>query len=98
MNEIILHRRAKKGLRGLSNIEMRKARLAIARLGEIEWQDLLKDRNFHQLRVRKGEELYSYRSSLRIRLIISRSGENIILIEDIASHDALQRYFNWSKE
>jgi mRNA-degrading endonuclease RelE of RelBE toxin-antitoxin system len=98
MNEITLHRRAEKGLRGLSSIERRKALLAIDRISEGKWRDILKDRNLRQLRVTEGEKLYSYRSSPRIRLIIRHLEENRIQIEDIASHDTLRRYFNWRDE
>jgi len=99
MNDITLHRRAEKGLRGLSKTEKRKAISAITRIGEAEWQDILRDRNLHKLTGSLGgEKLYSYKSSPRIRLIIRHLGENKILIEDIASHDTLRRYFNWRDE
>lgn len=98
MNEVRLHRRAEKGLRGLSNIERRKALLAISRIAEGEWKDILSDRNLERLLGIGRQKRYSYRSSPRIRLIIRRLTENRIQIDDIVSYYTLQRYFNWREE
>lgn len=98
MNEIIIHPRAEKGLRGLPSTERRNVLSIITRLRDNEWKDILHDRNLHQLRMKEGMKLYSYRASPRIRLIIRLLENKKIIIEDVASYDTLQRYFNWGEE
>lgn len=98
MSTVNLHRRAEKGLRGLSSIERKRALSAIRLISKSNWNEIANDRNLHLILGNEDKKLYTYRSSPKIRLILSYLGGNSVQIEDIVSHDALQRYFNWGDE
>ena len=98
MITVNLHRRAEKGLRGLSSIERKKALSAISLISKSNWNEIINDRNLQLMRGNEDKKLYTYRSSPKIRIILSYLGGNTVQIEDIVSHDSLQRYFNWGDE
>jgi len=88
--DIIIQRRAEIALRSLKQNEQEQIVTALARIKSVEPKDLFKVPNLHKLRKELGENLYSYRGNSRLRLVLSIK-ENVCTVEDIVSHDKLNR-------
>ncbi len=88
--DINIKRRAEIALRSLKRNEQRQILKALAQIESVEPKDLFKVPNLRKLRKQLGENLYSYRGNDRLRLVLSIQ-ENVCTVEDIVSHDKLNR-------
>ena len=101
MNTLILHRRAEKALRGLPDRERPRVMKALKEMEHLDWPKLLKNPKVRALKQDyqgSMERIYVYRPSSRIRIIFTKQDYEAIQIVDIASHDALRRYFSWENK
>ena len=88
--DIIIQRRAEIALRSLKQNEQKQIRKALAQIKSVEPKDLFKVPNLRKLRKELGKNLYWYRGNERLRLVLSIN-ENVCTVEDIVSHDKLNR-------
>lgn len=98
MNKLILHRRAQKGLRGLSQRETKRALIALNDLSEQYLSSLQQGHKVYRMKASEGGKFYVYKSSPRIRIIFKQLSDRILEVEDVVSHDTLEKYFNWRGE
>lgn len=77
-------------LRSLGKEEQRKIIQTLTKLEETNAAELFQNQNLHKLIVHSEEKLYSYRGTLKLRLILSID-DNQIFVEDIVNHDRLER-------
>lgn len=95
MNTLVLHRRAEKAFRGLPVTEEPRVIKALEEMKHSDWPRLLQNPKVRMLRQGARGQFYVYRLSPRIRIIFTKQDSKTIQIVDIASHDALRRYFSW---
>lgn len=88
--DIIIKRRAEIALRSLKRSEQNQIVKAIDVIASVASKDLLPTSNFRKLRKELGENLYVYRGSQRLRLVLSIQ-DNICTVEDIVAKDKLNR-------
>lgn len=89
--DIQLERRAEIAQRSLPTSEKDRIARALDFLFESQASELLRDHRVSKLNFGSGEQLYSFRSSQRLRLIFSIRG-NLIVVQDIVDHDRLKRW------
>jgi hypothetical protein len=87
---LIIHRRAEVALRSLNPTERKKILQALDLLQYASIEELNQSGKFHKIHAASGERLYIYRSSRRLRIVLSKN-ENEWTVEDIVDHDRLDR-------
>ncbi len=88
--QLKLERRAEIALRSLTQIEQRHVIRALNEISAVTPEELWLSRKLHKVISASGEKLYVYRSSLRLRLVLSVEGDSCT-IEDLVYHDRLDR-------
>lgn len=96
MRELVLHRRVQKGLRGLPGSVRHKVSKSLSFLQNLPKDELLRNPHVHALKL-PDEKLYSFKATPKLRLIFIIEKDKTYVL-DIASHDALKRYFKWREE
>jgi hypothetical protein len=88
---ILMQRRAEIAFRSLSKMEKEKIAAAISVLSAVDCTKLRQEQNLHKLAVgRSDKELYVYRGTSNLRLIISLD-DDTCSIEDIVDRDRLNQ-------
>lgn len=85
-------------MRGLSKRETRYAQIALKNLSTQDLLSLQQGNKVYKMNATEGGTYYIYRSSPRIRIVFKTLSAQELEIEDVISHDTLQRYFNWRGE
>ena len=87
--DIIMQRRAKIALRSLEQNEQKQILKALEQIELTQSKDLFQIPQLKKLR-NLDENLYMYRGSHRLRLVLSIQGD-VCIVEDILAHDKLDR-------
>jgi Domain of unknown function (DUF4263) len=88
--QISLERRAEIALRSLNAIEKKKAMAALVKLAGADRVAIPRDIHARRLSGTEGRQLYTYRSSDRIRIVFSIRDDTVV-VEDIVNPDRLGR-------
>ena len=88
--EIRIQRRAEIALRSLQRSEQKQIIKALNKISSVTSKDLFQIPNFHKLRGELRQNLYVYRGSENLRLVLSVR-DNVCTVEDIVAHDKLDR-------
>lgn len=67
-----IHPRAEIALRSLDKEERKKIRAALVSIENRTLQELFKSKKLQKIKFASGEVFYSYRGSLRLRIILSK--------------------------
>jgi len=86
---MMIQKRAEIALRSLETGEQKRLLSAIEKLDGLD-VDILKRQGKLQTLCGRGEPLYTYRGTQRLRILLSRQ-KNIWIVEDIVAHDRLKR-------
>lgn len=89
--EIHLERRAEIAQRSLQPSEKEKIARALEFLFAAKPIDISQDRRISKLKLGGGEQLFSFRSSPRLRVVFSIQ-DNVIVVQDIVDNDRLKRW------
>lgn len=87
---IIFRKPAEIALRSLGSVEQSRTLRALDLLLSQGISEILHDPKVHKLATFSGEKLYSYRSSPKLRIVLSIH-DDMLVVEDIVSHDRLER-------
>jgi hypothetical protein len=85
--------RVEQSLRYLKASEASKIRLLLIELESLEIEGFRQRPDVRKLAI-SGQEIYVIRANIRLRIICRYDGGQILVIEDIVSHDALEKYFS----
>jgi mRNA-degrading endonuclease RelE of RelBE toxin-antitoxin system len=91
--QVLLQRRAEVALRSLDKIEQSRILRAMHTISETDQKAIQRLPHVKKL---QWQGFYVYRSSAKMRLIISFDGD-VCVVEDIVSHDSLERFLGAHK-
>ena len=89
---LIIQRRAEIALRSLQAIERGLVNRALEELLAVDKATLRANRKIHALKSDRSEkQLFVYKGSPKLRLVVSFPDEDTCLVQDIVDHDRLGR-------
>lgn len=89
---LIIQRRAEIALRSLQTTERKRVERALQELLAADRSELRGNPKFHALKSeRSGKNLFVYRGTPKLRLVISFPDSDTCLVQDIVDHDRLDR-------
>ena len=91
--KLLIEDRAAQAYRHLQPFEAKKVSQVIHALESEHFEQFRMRRDIYKLST-LGEQVFVLRATPRIRMLVRYSEDHTLVIEDIASHDALQRFLS----
>lgn len=89
---LVIQRRAEIALRSLQTAERKQVERSLRELFAVDREALRDNQNLHAVRPRRsGQQLFVYKATPNLRLVVSFPENDTCLVQDIVDHSRLDR-------